>query len=248
MYSMEAIQIINVLENFAPLETQEDWDCSGFIVDANEEVNKVLLCISVTENIINQAVEKNCDMIISHHPLFSVPLNFNKGISIYCAHTNLDKAEGGTTDTLIELFYGNNLSPHPNPHPSRGEGTIQKSGDFLRLVELNNEMPLEDFINLLKSKLNLSNIRIVNNLNKKFVKTIAFCAGSGMDLISEAKDADVFVTGDVKYHQALESNVIIADVGHFESEFPVLNKIKSLLEGLNFEVVIADEKSPFITY
>lgn len=234
---MQREKIIETLENFASLDTQEDWDCSGFIVDAKEGVNKVLLCLSVTENIINQAVEKKCDMIISHHPLFSVPLSFNKEISIYCAHTNLDKADGGTTDTLIGLFGFDKAQKIPSSPNS-----------FLRFVELNEEMPLDNFINLLKSKLNLSNIRIVNNLNKKSVKTIAFCAGSGMDLISEAKDVDIFVTGDVKYHQALESNVIIADVGHFESEFPVLNKIKSLLEDLNLEVIIADEKSPFINY
>lgn len=234
---MEIYEIIKKIENFAPLDTQEDWDCSGCIIDAKVEINKTLLCLSVTENIINQAVEKNCDMIISHHPLFSVPLSFNKGISIYCAHTNLDKAEGGTTDTLIELLGFDKVQKIPNSPNS-----------FLRLVELNNEMPLVVFINLLKSKLNLLNIRIVNNLNKKTVKKLAFCAGSGMDLISEAKDADIFVTGDVKYHPALESNVIIADVGHFESEFPVLNKIKSLLEDLNLEVIIADEKSPFINY
>lgn len=236
---MKITNIIDLIENFAPLETQESWDCSGWIIDAQKDVKKILLCLSVTENIINQAVEKNCDMIISHHPLFGVPLNFNKGISIYCAHTNLDKAEGGTTDTLIELLGFNKAQKIPNSPNS-----------FLRLIELENEMPLEDFINLLKSKLNLSNIRIVNNLNKKTIKKLAFCAGSGMDLISEAESnkADIFVTGDVKYHQALESNVIIADVGHFESEFPVMNKIKKLLEDLNLEVIIADEKSPFINY
>lgn len=230
---MHRKNIIKTIENFAPLDTQENWDCSGLIIDAKKEINKILLCLSITENIIHQAVKQNCDMIISHHPLFNVPLSFNKGISIYCAHTNLDKADGGTTDTLIELL---------------GFNEAQKVGDFLRLVNLKEEMPLDNFINLLKSKLKLVNIKIVNNFHKKSVKTVAFCAGSGMDLLSEAKNADIFVTGDVKYHPALESNVIIADVGHFESEFPVLNKIKKLLEGLNLEVIIADEKSPFINY
>lgn len=232
---MNVYKIINIIENFAPLNTQEEWDCSGWVIDVKIDINKILLCLSVTENIINQAVKKNCDLIISHHPLFNVPLNFYKGISIYCAHTNLDKADGGTTDTLIELL---------------GFYKAQKIGDFLRLIELKNEMPLVEFINLLKSKLNLSNIKIVNNLNKKSVKVIAFCAGSGMDFLSEteALNSDIFVTGDVKYHQALESNVIIADVGHFESEYLILQKIKKLLEVLDIEVFIADEKSPFITY
>lgn len=230
---MKTLDIINIIENFAPIETQEDWDCSGFIIDVKKDVNKILLCLSVTENIINQAVEKNCDMIISHHPLFNVPLNYNKGISIYCAHTNLDKADGGTTDTLINLL---------------GFSKAQKVGEFLRLIKLDEKISLDEFAALLKTKLNLKNLKIVNNINKQYIKKISFCSGSGMDLITEAKDTDIFVTGDVKYHPALESNVIIADVGHFESEYPVLKKIKKLLGVLNIEVVIADEKSPFINY
>lgn len=231
---MQIESIVDLIENFAPLEAQEDWDCSGYIIKAKKDINKILLCLSVTENVINQAIEKNCDLIISHHPLFIVPLSFNKGISIYCAHTNLDKADGGTTDTLIELLEFNKS---------------KKFGDFLRVVELEKEILLDDFIKLIKSKLNLINLRIVNNIDKQHIKKIAFCAGSGMDFLSAAEaNSDVFVTGDVKYHPALESNVIIADVGHFESEYPVLEKIKKLLEVLNLEVIIADEKSPFITY
>ncbi len=233
---MNIKKITDIIENFAPLELQESWDCSGFLVDLGEkDVNKILLCLSVTEKIVNQAVENNCDMIIAHHPLFSMPVAFNKGISIYSAHTNLDKAEGGTTDTLIELL---------------GFGKAQKIGDFLRLTDLQAEITLNSFIQLLKEKLNLQHIRVVNNFDKQKVKKIAFCAGSGADFLSEAQsvNADIIVTGDVKYHCALDSDVIIIDIGHFESEYPVLVKIEKLLQPLNLEVLIADEKSPFIIY
>jgi len=229
-------EIVGLIENFAPLDTQEPWDCSGFQIDLGlKEVKKVLLCVSVTEDIVDQAVSENCDFIVAHHPLFSVPFTFNKGVSIYSAHTNLDKADGGTTDTLIDLL---------------GLGCAQKIGEFLRLVELNQEISLNDFIGLIKSRLELKTVKVVNNSNKQNMQKIAFCAGSGSDFIDYAEKigADVIVTGDVKYHQALESNVIIVDVGHFESERPVLNKIKSLLETLKIKVVIADEKSPFINY
>ena len=233
---MKINKIINLIENFAPLELQEAWDCSGFQIDLGEkDVSKILLCLSVTENILNQAIEKKCDMIIAHHPLFTVPLRFNKGISIYSAHTNLDKADGGTTDTLIELL---------------GFDKAQKIGDFLRLIELKEETTIDSFVQLLKTKLNLETIRIVNNLNRQKIKKITFCAGSGAEFLGIAKKlrADIIVTGDVKYHCALDSDVIIIDVGHFESEIPVLGKIKKLLQQLNLEVLIADEKSPFINY
>lgn len=237
---MNINKIIEVIENFASLEFQESLDCSGFQVYFGERnINKILLCLSVTENIIEQAIEGKCDMIISHHPLFSIPFEFNKNIPIYSAHTNLDKVEGGTTDTLVEVLGF-----------CKAQKEIQKFGDFLRLVELKEEILLDSFIALLKTKLNIKNVRVVNNLNRQKIKKIAFCAGSGMDFLEEAQriNADTFVTGDVKYHQALDSNVIIIDAGHFETERPVLVKIQELLEPLNIEVVIADEKNPFINY
>lgn len=233
---MNINNILNLIENFASLELQESWDNSGYqIYFGDRDVKKILLCLSVTQNIINQAAEKGYDFIIAHHPLFFVPLSFNKNIPIYSAHTNLDKVDGGTTDTLIKIL---------------GFNKAQKFSDFLRFVLLEKEMSLDDFVNLIKEKLNIKTLRVINNLNRQTISKIAFCAGSGMDFLDKVQEnkADVFVTGDVKYHNALESNVIIIDVGHFESELPILTTIKNLLEPLNLEVVEADEKSPFIMY
>lgn len=232
---MHINEVIKLIEDFAPLELQASWDNSGWAVDfGDSKVEKVLLCLSVTEDIVNQALEKNCDMIISHHPLFFVPLELNKGVPIYTAHTNLDCADGGTTDTVVELL---------------GFDKAQKIGNFLRLVELENEFDLKDFIELLKNRLQLKAIRLVNKFNCDKIKKIAFCAGSGMDFLKEAQKsgADAFVTGDIKYHGALDSKIILIDIEHFESERPVLNSLKRRLTPLNLEVIIADEKSPFIT-
>lgn len=233
---MEINKLIKIIEDFAPLQTQEPWDCSGVQIAYNKDIKKVLLSLTVTNDIINQAQKLNCDMIIAHHPLFFIPFEFNKNIPIYSAHTNLDKADGGTTDTLINLL-GFNAEK------------AQKIGDFLRLINLDKKLSLEDFTKRIKTKLKMSNLRIVNNKNKKYISKIAFCAGSGSEFLKEAEEinADIFVTGDVKFHTAIESNVIIADVEHFYSEQPVLNSLKKLLDKY-IEVVIADEKSPFINY
>lgn len=235
---MEISKLVDLIEHFAPIELQEGWDCSGFQVDLGaKEIKKVLLCLSVTQNIIEQAVEGDFDLIIAHHPLFFVPFAFNRGIPIYSAHTNLDKTKGGTTDTLIQIL-------------ELDVEKIETIDEFLRLVDLSKELSLLDFVSLLKKKLNLETIRVINNFNKQTVQKIAFCAGSGTDFLDEVEKikADAFVTGDVKYHTALESSVIITDVGHFESEYPVLKTIKLLLEPMEIEVRIADEKSPFINY
>ena len=98
---MNKYDLVNIIEQFAPPEFQEKWDCSGWIVETNQtEINRVMIALTVDEKVFRQAINKNCDMIISHHPLFKVPLVF-RGIDIYCAHTNMDKTLGGTTDTFV---------------------------------------------------------------------------------------------------------------------------------------------------
>lgn len=220
---MNKYEIVRRIEAFAPLETQEKWDCSGWGIETSQQnVNKILYALTVTDDIIRQAREQNCDMIISHHPLFYVPIEY-KDINIYCAHTNLDLAEGGTTDTLIEKL---------------GFKKTKNDG-FVRIVELETPITVEDLQNRL---LKISpRLRYVNNCGAKTVRTIGFCAGSGSEFIGET---DAFVTGDLKFHTALDSKKVVFDIGHFESEIfapELLRKISGVENG-----VIADEKSPFI--
>ena len=223
-------EITKIIEDFAPLETQEDWDCSGWIVETSKsEVNKIMLALTVTEDVITQARQKNCDMIISHHPLFFVPEKF-KDIDIYCAHTNFDKAQGGTTDTLIENIFGN--------------VKVENFGEFLRICDF--EIPVD--LEILKGKLGKisPNLRYTNNKNIKNFKRIAFCAGSGGEFIEEASNfgAEALITGDLKFHTVLDSPIAVFDIGHFESEILVL-KVFERLTDKKIEIVFADEKSPF---
>lgn len=225
---MDKREITRIIEEYAPPETAETWDCSGWgiNVSTNKEISTVMLCLTVTDDVIRQARSKKCDMIISHHPLFYVPLEW-KDIDIYCAHTNLDKAEGGTTDTLIKVL------ELPKGEPA---------GEFLRIV--NYECTVNELGEKLK-KISF-NIRLVNNKKIQNIKKIAFCAGSGSDFIQEACEngADVLVTGDVKFHTALESPIALFDIGHFESEKPSLNIFRKLLSD-KVEIIEAEEKNPF---
>ena len=226
---MDKYQIVKRIENFAPLELAESWDCSGWLVETkNANIQKVLLALTVTGDVVRQAKAKNCDMIISHHPLFFVPFNY-KDIDIYCAHTNMDRAEGGTTDELIKVL---------------GLTKTKNIGDFTRLVSLDKPLAIKNFIDILKTI--SPNMRYVNNFGAEMIKNIAFCAGSGSEFIREAYEngADAFVTGDLKFHTALDSPIAVFDIGHFESEIKVLDIFKSLLYGV--EVFKAEEASPFI--
>lgn len=223
---MNKYEIVKRLEEFAPPELAEDWDCSGWIAETNKkEIHKIMLCLTVTEDIIRQAKAQNCDMIISHHPLFFVPTEW-KNIDIYSAHTNLDRTNGGTTDTLIAAL----------------GFEISQTEDFLRYVD--KTLSVEELKKLL---LKISpNLRYVNNRKVEILNKIAFCAGSGSEFIEEAlsNGADALVTGDIKFHTALESPMVIFDIGHFESEILVLQVFEKLLADV--ETIRADEKSPFI--
>jgi dinuclear metal center YbgI/SA1388 family protein len=230
-------EIVRKIEEFAPLMSQEKWDCSGWAVDTNskrkienentdnEEVSKVLFALTVTDKIVQQARAKNCDMIISHHPLFYVPLDW-RDINIYSAHTNLDKAEGGTTDRLISELGFNKT----------------ESYEFVRIVRLSEPITVEE---LRQKLLKISpKMRYINNYDKKTIQTIGFCAGSGSEFIGEY-DTDAFVTGDLKFHTALECRQVVFDIGHFESEIFAPKILKEITQA-GEKGIIADEKSPFI--
>jgi len=228
---MNKYELIKKIENFAPLETAEKWDCSGWGVETkNFEVSKVMLCLTVTNEIIEQAKSLNCEMIVSHHPVFYVPCSWS-GIDIYSAHTNMDKASGGTTDTIIKVL-------------GLDKYKIDVEHEFLRIVELNEEIDVADFAKVL-SKIS-PNLRYINNKKTKSLKRIAFCAGSGSEFIHEAKElgAESLVTGDLKFHPALDSEIVVYDIGHFESEILILPVFNEIIDD-GVEVLYAKENSPF---
>jgi len=233
-------EIIALIEEFAPLETMEEWDNSGFQVNLHrEETNKVLLALNVTENTINQAISQGCEMIISHHPLIFSPLRkieepfvinaIKNNIQIYSAHTNLDKAKGGVTDKFIEKL------GYKNP---------KSFNEFVKTVELEETCSILSVVEKVKETLGVPAIKIAGDINKE-VKKIAFGAGSCGSFISDLKngDVDLFITGEVKYHEALEAqDIAVFDLGHFYSEKYVTEIFKNILEKLNLEIVVANEE------
>ena len=229
---MNKYKLVKLIEKFAPLNTQEEWDCSGWIVDNESvlDIKKVMLALTINKDVVAQARKNNCDMIISHHPLFEVPLDF-RDIQMYCAHTNLDKAQGGTTDALIDAL--------------KLDIKFFESDEFTRYIELKEKLSLNNLLKLAKKV--SKNIKYVNNKKRKTIEKIAVCAGSGSEFIKDAerKNCDAFITGDIKYHSADSSNIILIDIGHFESEYPVLKNIEKIRANSKVEVIYAKQKSPF---
>lgn len=233
--------IVKNIEAFAPPESAQKWDCVGFMAETSKtEISKIMLCLTPAEDVIIQALNNNCDMIVSHHPMFEVNLKSalitNDGspkIDIYSAHTNLDIADGGTTDTLIKSL---DLADYK---------FTKSNNDFVRYIEFDEAVEIADFCAVLR-KIS-PDLRYINNYHVNKVKKVGFCAGSGSEFINEAKNdgADCFVTGDLKFHTAMDAEIVVFDIGHFESEIIILPVLEKII-GAGVEIVFADEKSPFI--
>lgn len=225
---MKIKEVIVTLESFAPLPLQESFDNAGLQVGLTEtEVSGVLLCLDVTEEVLCEAIHRECNLVVSHHPLLfhalkcvsnetlserCVKLALQNDLTIYSAHTNLDNAQGGVNfeiGSLLSLQNMHFLSPAEN---GGGSGVI---GD------LPEEIAADDFMRLLKKTFEVECLQCNAFLNRQ-IKTVALCGGAGDFLLDEAlkQKADAFLTGEMHYHDffGLEGKIQIAVMGHYQSE------------------------------
>ncbi len=236
--------IISKIEKYASLELAESWDNSGWQINLEHDyTNKVLVALSFTRDVLEQAVTNDCDLIITHHPLIFNSIKkidnsliteaIKNNICVYSAHTNLDKTYGSTTDALCGVLGLQNLI------------TVD---DYIKISHLKDEFALEQMIKNIKQALNLEHLKLINPNNIDIVKNVAVCAGAGGSFIDKLKnyDIDLYITGDIKFHKALEvEGFAVADIGHFESELPVLPLIQGLIAKTKVEVIIAKEEKPW---
>ena len=233
-------KIIHKIEEFAPLSTMQKWDNSGWQINLGiENTNKILLALDVTPSVVDEAIEKKCDMIISHHPVFFNPIkviesgyiikSIQNNIQIYSAHTNLDIAKGGVSEYLAEKC---------------GFTELDTAFEFIRYKQLNEVQNFSKLISTLKTTFSLPSIRVVNSKRKTY-GSIAFCSGSGAEFIGELEKIgiDVFITGDLKHHQALNATrMTVIDLGHFHSERFVVEIFENILKDEDVEVIAAVDK------
>lgn len=220
--------VIKEIEAVAPLCYQDEWDNSGLQVGfLEDEVKGVLVCLDVTEEIVGEAISKNCSMIVSHHPLLFRSLKqvsdstyqqrcvtkaIKAGIAIYSAHTSLDNAPGGVNYKIAELLTLQNLHwlEPKEPQQNAGSGLIG---------ELPKPLEAEAFLKKLKDTFKVESLR--HNASTKQIRKVALCGGAGAFLMQTAlaKGADAFITGEIHYHDYFESDgMLLAELGHFQSE------------------------------
>jgi dinuclear metal center YbgI/SA1388 family protein len=236
---MKLYQIIEKLEQFAPKGLAEEWDNVGLqIGDPNADIRKAIVCLDVTSNIIDFAILNSVNLIVSHHPFImsamkSIDFSQNpelkkiikNDIAVYSMHTNFDFCYGGVNDILCEKI---GLSCF-----------VPEKENNLRVGRLNNPILLSEFIDYIKEIFNVTAILYCGELSKK-VQTVAICGGGGGAYIENAKMADVYLTGEIKYHdfdRASKLGLAVVTAGHFETEDITLFKIRELLKEINLEVL-----------
>lgn len=254
--------IIEIMEDFAPVNLKEDFDNVGLMVgDKEKEVKRILLSLDCTLEIIEEAKEKDIDLIITHHPLlFKRPSSITtdtlvgkkiielikNDINLYSSHTNLDSASGGLNETIV------NILGYNSKELIESNKNARNSNEGLgRIIRLDKVIALDDLVKLVKEKLNIEGLKVVKASEE--VKNIAVINGSGSSFfdIAYKKGADCIITGDTTYHFASdykEMGVSIIDTGHFLSEWivflEVINKLQDQLKEV--EIIVSDySKDPY---
>lgn len=259
--------IVAALEAVAPTRLAEEWDNVGLQVGSRGwPAQRVLTALDLTPEVLREARQLGCDVLVTHHPLIFKPLLaldldtplgamlqtlITDRVALVSAHTNLDSVQGGVNDVLAGRLNLEAVSVlQPSPHD--GQCGLGRIGRLAKPVSLG------DLALAFKQAMALPSLRFAGD-PKLPVQQVALCSGSGSGLIDAflQTDAQVFATGDVRYHEAREIEAHgrgVIDIGHYESEHIVL---EALARRLTEEItrggwavavqVCTTERAPFQT-
>jgi dinuclear metal center YbgI/SA1388 family protein len=236
--------LIDALEQFAPLPLQESYDNAGLQLGLTEtEVSGALLCLDVTEAVVDEAVRKGCNLIVAHHPLVfhalkriadedyvqrTVRKAIINGITIVAMHTNLDNARGGVNFKIAEKMGLMDVD-----FASVTQVVNGVEGGSLVIGRLEKPMAADDFVIMLKQVFEAESIRC-NELLRRPIERVAICGGAGSFMINDAvkAGADAFVTGEASYHEmfGLEQQIQLAVMGHYESEHFTIELLEEIIK------------------
>lgn len=218
---MNRIEITKYLETLYPRHLAYEWDNIGLQVGSlNKPLKRLMVTLDVTKEVVKEAIENKIDLLVSHHPLifqplaniqFDTPRGFiiqkliKHDIALYSMHTNYDRAEGGMNDNLAALLGLKDVELLDE------EALIGRYGDIEPVM-------LSEFIECVKSKLRLDFVRVITG-GDRLVRRVGISGGSGQQHMYQAKKrgCDVYLTGDVSYHNALdalEMGFTIIDISH----------------------------------
>ncbi|MCL1808425.1 MAG: Nif3-like dinuclear metal center hexameric protein [Clostridiales bacterium] len=240
-------EITSYIESIASLALAAEWDNSGMQVDVGKkQVEKAIIALDITRGVVEEAKACGADLIVTHHPLIFKPLRkvdhntatgnivvelIRHGISAYSAHTNFDAADGGNNDYLASLLALANVRKF-------------ESAPIGRYGELPAKTSFGEVCGYVKNALKLERMAATGDPGAKIWK-VGLCSGASADLIDNAASSgcDLFITGDVKYHDAhhaMAQGICLIDAGHYGTEKFFVENMAGKLElafGGKLEVV-----------
>ena len=239
--SVKIYQVVDALEHYAPLPLQEGYDNAGLQVGLTEavEVSGALLCLDVTEDVVDEAIRKGCNLIVSHHPLIfrklarisdenyvqrTVRKAIKNDIAIVSMHTNMDAAKGGVNFKIAEKlglrklrFFGGEKEIDG---VKGGEGVIGEITDETDALHADG-IAADDLVLMLRERFQAECVQC-NQLLRRPIRKVALCGGAGSFLLDAAiaAGADAFITGEMHYHEFFghEQEIQICVIGHYQSE------------------------------
>lgn len=265
---MKVKELVQKLEEKFPSRFQEEYDNTGSqVVFPEERIDGIYICLDAENSTINDAIDKNCNMIISHHPMIFKPLkkiNYNdhasqaivslidKRISLFSLHTNFDK---------IMFDYLSEFTGFPGGIPLLKKDLIDdREIGFGSIVSLPSSIKFISVLNRIKEKLNLDFVVYSGDLYR-LINSIAFINGAGggsIEKIINIYSPDCIVTGDVGYHNvkyAESTGTCIIDAGHFGTEIIfkklLAESVYNIISVYGDNIVITEsgiEKNPFKIY
>ena len=229
---MRVGDITAVLEAFAPLRIQESWDNSGLLIgSADDPVHGVLVGFDCTPELIREAVEKGCDLVVTHHPLIFKGLRringqdpvgaavmeaVKAGVAVYATHTTADKVLEGVSGAMARRLGLEDIRILEGEDEGVGLGCIGT---------LPSPLTGEQALAWVKERFGLRLIRCSRPLPTP-IRRVAVMGGSGASEISAALSAgaQLFISGDISYHHFFTpEGFMIMDIGHFESEVEIVD-------------------------
>lgn len=235
-------EIVKSLDQKTPFNLAESWDNVGLLLgNPDQQVTGILIALDTTEEILGEALERGCNLIISHHPVIFKPLAtiltdtaegrliagaLTNQVAIIGCHTNFDSAADGVSDYLGESIGLGDLSPLL---PTAAEGIgLGRIGSFAQ--------PLsgEAFMQKLFEVLGLPVLQIAGEL-PELIQRVALCGGSGSDfaMLARQAGADVYLSAEIKHATAVwarANNFCIIDGSHYATEKPALVLLANYLQ------------------
>lgn len=248
-----ASDVFDYLESIAPLHLQEKYDNSGLLIgSAQQLVTGAIVCLDCTEEVLDEAIAKGCNLVISHHPAIFYGVRRITGsnmteriiakaikndLIIYAIHTNLDNVLRHGVNERIARKLGMDIDGILRPKEGQSDPTIGAGiiGYFP------NPLTEAQFLHLVKDLMKAPVIRHTRLTNQR-IQRIAVCGGSGSFLMEDARKAgaQVLLTADFKYHLFFDAgdDLLVCDIGHYESEQYTIQLLQELISG-NFTTFAA---------